>query len=84
MVTMSAPSVALSGSEQDRTGSPLTCTVQAPQAPMPQPNLVPVSPRSSRRTHSRGLSGSASTARGWPFTFRLVIAPPPPVPSTLS
>ena len=27
---------------QARTGRPSTCTVQAPQAEMPQPNLVPV------------------------------------------
>src|SRR5690606_42073759 len=46
---------------QERMGLPLTCTVQAPQSAMPQPNLVPVSFSSSRSTQSNGVSGSTSS-----------------------
>ena len=56
------------GVEHERSGSPSTCTVQAPHWAMPQPYLVPVRPRSSRRTQSSGVSGSTSTSRRWPFT----------------
>ncbi len=52
----------LIGSMQERSGVPSTCTVQAPHWAMPQPNLVPVSFNRSRRTHSSGMSGGASTA----------------------
>ena len=44
----------------------------APQAAMPQPNLVPVRPSSSRRTHSNGMSGSTSTLTCFPFTLSVV------------
>src|SRR5689334_1056999 len=40
---------------------------------MPQPNLVPVSLRSSRSTHSSGVSGSTSTVTALPLTEKLVI-----------
>ena len=33
---------AATGSTQDRTAAPSTCTVHAPHAATPQPNLVPV------------------------------------------
>jgi len=36
---------------------------------MPQPNLVPVRPISSRITHSKGVSASDSTVIDFPFTF---------------
>ena len=42
---------------------------------MPQPNLVPVSRSSSRRTHSRGIAGSASISTVLPFTLSLVTDP---------
>ena len=38
----------------------------------PQPNFVPVRPTSSRKTHSSGVSGSASTVTALPFTFKLI------------
>ena len=41
MVTIFFPTAADTGSAQERTGSPSTCTVQAPQTAMPQPYLVP-------------------------------------------
>src|SRR5258706_6931413 len=73
MVVILLPAAALTGVEQDRAGWPFTCTVQAPHSAMPQPYLVPVMPRWSRRTHSRGVSGSASTDMGLPLTFRVII-----------
>ena len=44
------------------------CIVQALHWAMPQPNLVPVRPSVSRRTHISGVSGSTSTVCCWPFT----------------
>ena len=38
---------------QERVGWPSICTVQAPHWPMPQPNLVPVMPSTSRKTQSK-------------------------------
>src|SRR4029453_18214598 len=58
IVVTSAPATPLIGTLQERTGSPLTCTVQAPQAAIPQPYLVPVNPSSSRSTHNSGASSS--------------------------
>src|SRR6185369_15906114 len=52
---------------QERTALPSTCTVQAPHRPDPQPNLVPVSFRCSRTTHSSGVSGSTSTLAAFPL-----------------
>src|SRR5580765_3370257 len=57
------------GAAQERSVSPSTCTVQAPHWAMPQPYLVPVRPRSSRRTQSSGVAGSTSTSRLWPLTL---------------
>jgi hypothetical protein len=67
MVAILAPDRAAIGVTQDRTGSPLTWTVQAPHWAMPQPNLVPVRPSSSRSTHSSGVSGAAFTATALPL-----------------
>ena len=73
MVVTRRPSTAVTGVTHERTGEPSTCTVHAPQRAMPQPNLVPVSWRSSRRTQSSGLSGSAATFTARPFTLNAVI-----------
>src|SRR5882724_10500864 len=62
---------------QDRLGMPSRCTVQAPQSATPQPNLVPFMPSRSRKTHSRAMSGSASTLCDLPLIFRAIIALPP-------
>ncbi len=40
---------------------------------MPQPNLVPVRPSSSRSTQSSGVSGSLLTSKSLPFTRRRVV-----------
>src|SRR5262245_25011393 len=59
----------------ERTGWPSTCTVQAPQSAMPQPNLLPVSPISSRRAHSSGVSPGTSTFWRLPLMSSAIIAP---------
>ncbi len=56
---------------QERVGAPSTCTVQAPHSAMPQPNLVPVMPSTSRSTHSSGVSPSTSTLCVVPLTLML-------------
>src|SRR5450759_552057 len=61
------------GVEQERTGLPSRCTVQAPQSATPQPNLVPVMPRVSRSTHRSGVSGLSPTEIFLPFTLREII-----------
>src|SRR5262245_58962149 len=68
MVTMSVVSTALTGSTHERVARPLICTVQAPHCAIPQPYFVPVRPMVSRRTHSSGVPGSASTWYDRPFT----------------
>src|SRR5256885_14356272 len=55
------------GTWQERTALPSRCTVQAPHRPDPHPNLVPVSFRCSRTTHSSGVSGSTSTLAAFPL-----------------
>src|SRR6476646_10470451 len=57
------------GVTQDRVAAPSTCTVQAPQSAMPQPNFVPVMPSTSRNTQRRGVSPSTSTVRSTPLTL---------------
>jgi hypothetical protein len=54
---------------QKRVATPSTCTVQAPQSAMPQPNFVPVMPSTSRNTQSSGVSPSTSTVRSMPLTL---------------
>lgn len=73
MVVISSLATDPTGTLQLRTAFPLTCTVQAPQAAIPQPNFVPVKCSSSRRTQSRGASGStSSSSRTTPFTMRRI------------
>src|SRR5579871_6259973 len=59
MVVTDLPETKETGMAQERTASPSICTVQAPQAAMPQPNLVPVIFRCSRSTHKSGVLASA-------------------------
>src|SRR6202171_3742913 len=61
------------GVTQERMAAPSTCTVQAPQSAMPQPNFVPVMPSTSRNTHNRGVSPSTSTVRSTPLTLIVVV-----------
>src|SRR6516164_359105 len=67
------PAVALIGITQDRRGMPSRCTVHAPQRATPQPNLVPFMPRRSRKTHSNGMSGDASTVWDLPLMFNVTM-----------
>src|SRR4029077_18565845 len=64
----------------ERVASPSTCTVQAPQSAIPQPNFVPVSPSVSRKTQSSGVSGLTSTECACPFTLISMVAIPHPSP----
>src|SRR5262245_17798932 len=73
MVVTCLPSASLTGREQERTASPLTCTVQAPHCAMPHPYLVPVSPTCSRSTHSKGVEGSTSTSFVCPLSVKRAI-----------
>src|SRR6185295_7741426 len=74
MVVTLLPLTAEIGVWQARTTCPSTCTVQAPHSAMPQPYLVPVSPSSSRRAHSSGVSSGRLTLYRRPFTVTEVIA----------
>jgi len=56
------PATADSGVTHERVGWPSTCTVHAPQAATPQPNLVPVRFSTSRNTHSKGIAGSTAAS----------------------
>ena len=69
MVVMRWPTAADTGVTQERTAASPMCTVQAPQSPAPQPNLVPIMPSSSRSAQSSGMSAGTST-----LTFRLLIS----------
>src|SRR5436190_17664333 len=57
---------------QENARLPSMWTMQAPQRPAPQPNLVPVSLSPSRITHSNGVAGGASVDAAFPFTVKLV------------
>src|SRR5262249_51922258 len=74
MVTILVLATAEIGVEQERTGWPLTCTVHAPQRAMPQPNLVPVIPSSSRSVHNSGVSAGRWTLSRLPLMSRERIA----------
>jgi hypothetical protein len=67
MVTTVFPATVEIGVTHDRTGCPLMWTVQAPQSDIPHPNLVPVMPSVSRKTHNSGMAGTASTVWALPF-----------------
>ena len=80
IVVIECPAAALTGITQDRLGMPSRCTVHAPQRAAPQPNLVPFMPRRSRKTHSKGMSGGASTLWDLPLIFNVIMIdlPTPP------
>src|SRR5689334_2098050 len=76
MVVIDFPETIRTGTEHDRIGCASKCTVHAPHAAMPQPNLLPVSPRVSRSTHRSGISGSTSTLATRPFTIKEIAMAP--------
>src|SRR6516225_650235 len=63
---------------------PSTCTVHAPQRATPQPNFVPFMPRRSRKTHSNGMSGDASTVWDLPLMFNVTMIDLPTHPEKWS
>src|SRR3954464_10977906 len=79
MVVIFLPTASPTCVWQERTASPLTWTVQAPQRPAPQPNFVPVICNCSRMTHSSGVSLDASTDIFRAVRVRLGIFAPLPV-----
>src|SRR5437868_1067069 len=81
MVWIFLPTTDPAGATHERTGWPSTRTVQAPQAATPQPNFVPVMPSTSRNTHNKGISGSASTLTALPL---ICSSTPPPMSSRSS
>src|SRR5216684_3082860 len=70
MVVTDLPSTMDTGVAQARVACPSMCTVQAPHDAMPQPNLVPVSLRCSRRTQSSGVLGSTPSSLRTPLTVK--------------
>src|SRR6267378_1567432 len=77
MVVIEWPMAALTGITHARLGLPSRCTVQAPHKATPQPNFVPFMPSRSRKTHKRGMSGSAPTLCDLPLIFSVSISVPP-------
>src|SRR6266545_1875589 len=73
MVVTLAPATDRSGVMQDRMARPSRCTVQAPHWPMPQPNLVPVRPSSSRMTQSSGESSGLRAVTVRPLSLKVVM-----------
>ena len=57
------PSHCPAATRHELTTSPSSITVHAPHSPSPQPSLVPVRRRSSRKRSSRRFHGEASTTR---------------------
>src|SRR2546421_661280 len=76
IVVIARSPIAPTGSWQERTGAPATCTVHAPHCAIPHPNLVPVRPNTSRSTHSSGMSAGTSTVRDSPLTCKVVMGGP--------
>jgi hypothetical protein len=69
MVVTTAPSTSAAISWQLSPSLPFTRTVQAPQAPIPQPYFVPRRPMISLISHSSGVDGSALTVWKVPLMF---------------
>ena len=74
MVPTCLPATADSGVEHERTALPSRCTVHAPHRPMPQPYLVPLSPKPSRIAHNSGVSAGRSVLTGCPLRMNSIIA----------
>src|SRR5258705_9416236 len=58
---------------QDLIAAPSICTVHAPHNAAPQPNFVPVRPRTSRSTQSSGASPSTSILCSVPLTLMVLV-----------
>src|SRR2546429_7788905 len=73
MVVIRLLATALTGVTHERIGCPSRCTVHAPHSAMPQPNLVPVKPTTSRSTHRIGISAGTSTVWSLPLMLRVIM-----------
>src|SRR5664279_4600084 len=73
MVRRSFLSASPTGVTQEATLLPFNSTVQARHWPSPQPYLVPVSFKSSRKTSSKGRCGSVVTVRDCPLTVKVMV-----------
>ena len=69
-VVTALPSRRAAGTMQAHTARPFSRTVQAPQSPASQPDLVPVRPNCSRRTRVIRAPGSAVTVTGFSFSTK--------------
>src|SRR3954464_12317722 len=76
MVVIFLPATSPTMVWHERTASPLTCTVQAPHKPAPQPNLVPVNCNCSQNAPRTGVSLTAPTDIYRPLMFKVVMFPP--------
>src|SRR5579872_4261723 len=72
MVVTDLPATAESGVTHEKARSPSMCTMQAPQSPIPHPNLVPVNPNCSRRHHSSRELPSRSADTGLPLRVKVI------------
>src|SRR6185503_8486703 len=66
------PSACTANIKQERTGSPSTITVQAPQMPCSQPIWVPVCPQSSRMASTSVRRGSTPMTCSRPLMVRVM------------
>src|ERR1039458_7752431 len=74
MVTTSLSLTVFTLRKHERTGTPSSSTVQEPQCPSPQPNLVPVSPRSVRSTQSSRRSPSTFSRTGLSLSLKAIVS----------
>src|SRR5215468_9282703 len=70
-VVIRAPSALTASIRHDRTATPSSRTVHAPQTPCSQPTWVPVSRRSWRRQSDSSRRAGTSVVRVTPLTIRL-------------
>ena len=71
-VRIGLPSACTANIRQERTGSPSTITVQAPQTPCSQPMCVPVCPQSSRIASASVRRGSTAIAWSRPLMLSVM------------
>src|SRR3989440_5139360 len=69
-VVTSAPSTVTANNRHERTGSPSSSTVHAPQTPCSHPTWVPVYPRSCRRKSDSSRRASTVAVRRIPLTVK--------------
>src|ERR1700724_3123857 len=76
MVVIVAPATAPRAVMQERVARPSTWTVQAPHSPIPQPNLVPLRPISSRIAQSSGVSSGLRSETARPLRLNVIMIAP--------